>query len=322
MTEYEIRALQQQLHDALYTEVGFVDGKMGTRTRAGLFAFQTDNGLPATGEMNPETRAFILAHGVPTRHLAAERESATASSLAAAGRLPPAARAALKGGWWAKVQAALGAIAMAIYGAWQQSGDALSALSPIKEDLLSAGPWLFFTAVIVISLVLWLRSRSAVDQTVRAVRLGRDTGGREPWGFLLKLGAWLLSFASSGMVSRVLDTLDKRADAQTERERLQTEVTKEVIRAEVEARKGARDIALAESADRWSATRIGRWLIVTPWGIHWALIYLVSIINPNLGTTFVVQAVPTAVNDMALVLIPAIIIGDAGALAVRKLGGR
>ncbi|GLK71721.1 peptidoglycan-binding protein [Ancylobacter dichloromethanicus] len=176
MTEYEIRALQQQLHDALYTEVGFVDGKMGTRTRAGLFAFQTDNGLPATGEMNPETRAFILAHGVPTRHLAAERESATASSLAAAGRLPPAARAALKGGWWAKVQAALGAIAMAIYGAWQQSGDALSALSPIKEDLLSAGPWLFFTAVIVISLVLWLRSRSAVDQTVRAVRLGRDTG--------------------------------------------------------------------------------------------------------------------------------------------------
>ncbi|GLK71722.1 hypothetical protein KHC23_13105 [Ancylobacter dichloromethanicus] len=141
-------------------------------------------------------------------------------------------------------------------------------------------------------------------------------------GILLKLGAWLLSFASSGMVSRVLDTLDKRADAQTERERLQTEVTKEVIRAEVEARKGARDIALAESADRWSATRIGRWLIVTPWGIHWALIYLVSIINPNLGTTFVVQAVPTAVNDMALVLIPAIIIGDAGALAVRKLGGR
>ncbi|MFC6493397.1 hypothetical protein [Ancylobacter dichloromethanicus] len=103
---------------------------------------------------------------------------------------------------------------------------------------------------------------------------------------------------------------------------MQTEVTKEVIRAEVEARKGARDIALAESADRWSATRIGRWLIVTPWGIHWALIYLVSIINPNLGTTFVVQAVPTAVNDMALVLIPAIIIGDAGALAVRKLGGR
>lgn len=176
MTEYEVRALQQQLHDALYTEVGFIDGKIGTRTRAALFAFQTDNALPATGEMNSETRAFILAHGVPTRQLAPERERATAASLAEAGRLPPAAQAALKGGFWAKVQAVLGAIAMAIYGAWEKSGDALSSLSPFKEHLLAAGPWLFFAAVIGISLVLWLRSRNALDQTVRAVRLGRDTG--------------------------------------------------------------------------------------------------------------------------------------------------
>lgn len=176
MTEYEVRALQQQLHDALYTEAGFVDGKIGTRTRAALFAFQTDNALPATGEMNAETRAFILAHGVPTRQLAPERERATAESLAEAGRLPLAAQAALKGGFWAKVQAVLGAIAMAIYGAWERSGDALSSLSPFKEDLLAAGPWLFFAAVIGISLVLWLRSRNALDQTVRAVRLGRDTG--------------------------------------------------------------------------------------------------------------------------------------------------
>ncbi|WP_428031476.1 glycoside hydrolase family protein [Ancylobacter sp.] len=176
MTEYEIRALQQQLHDALYTEVGFVDGKMGTRTRAALFAFQADNGLPASGDMDAETRFYILAHGVPRRKIAAERQEATVESLTEAGRLPPAAQAALKGGWWAKVQAVLGTIAMAIYGAWQSSGDALSALSPIKEDLLAAGPWLFFAAVIGISLVLWLRSRNAVDQTVRAVRLGRDTG--------------------------------------------------------------------------------------------------------------------------------------------------
>lgn len=175
MTDYEIRAMQQQLKDALY-DPGFIDGKMGTRTRAALFAFQTDNGLPATGEMNAETRAFILAHGVPTRQLAPERERATAESLAKAGRLPPAAQAALKGGFWAKVQAVLGAIAMAIYGAWERSGDALSSLSPFKEDLLAAGPWLFFAAVIGISLVLWLRSRNALDQTVRAVRLGRDTG--------------------------------------------------------------------------------------------------------------------------------------------------
>jgi len=176
MTEYEVRALQQQLQGALYTEVGFVDGRMGTRTKAALFAFQSDNELPATGEMNAETRAFILAHGVPTRHLSAERENATAKSLAEAGRLPPAAQAAMKGGFWAKVQAALGAIAMAIYGAWEKSGDALSSLSPFKEDITALAPWLFFGAVLAVSILMWLRSRAAVDQTVRAVRLGRDTG--------------------------------------------------------------------------------------------------------------------------------------------------
>lgn len=176
MTEYEVRALQQQLHDALYSEVGFIDGRMGTRTRAALFSFQSDNGLPATGEMNAETRAFILANGVPTRQIAAEREGATAKSLAEAGRLPPAARAAMKGGFWAKVQAAAAGGGALLFGAWERSGDALSALSPFKEDITALAPWLFFGAVLVVSILMWLRSRAAVDQTVRAVQLGRDTG--------------------------------------------------------------------------------------------------------------------------------------------------
>jgi GH24 family phage-related lysozyme (muramidase)/peptidoglycan hydrolase-like protein with peptidoglycan-binding domain len=176
MTDYEVRALQQQLQDALYTEVGFVDGKMGTRTRAAIFAFQTDNALPATGEMNTETRAFIVAHGVPTRQLSAERENATAKSLAETGRLPAAAQAALKGGFWAKVQAVAAAGGAVIFGAWERSGDALSTLSPFKADITAMAPWLFFGAVLALSILMWLRTRAAVDQTVRAVKLGRDTG--------------------------------------------------------------------------------------------------------------------------------------------------
>lgn len=82
---------------------------------------------------------------------------------------------------------------------------------------------------------------------------------------------------------------------------------------------GAQQIARAEAADRWSATRIGRLLIVLPWGLHWASIYAVSIINPNFGTAWVVQAVPVHINDMAVILIPAILIADAGALTLRRL---
>lgn len=79
---------------------------------------------------------------------------------------------------------------------------------------------------------------------------------------LFKLGAWLLSFVSSGTVGRMLDTSDKRADARTESERLRTEVTKEAIRAEVEAQKAGRDILIAEQG-RWY-TAIIRPLLALP----------------------------------------------------------
>jgi len=128
--------------------------------------------------------------------------------------------------------------------------------------------------------------------------------------------SWILSLLSGGIIKQftgpLLDAYKAKQAAQNDAQRIEAEQT--IARLEA-----ARDIALAESQDRWSATRIGRWLIVTPWGIHWALIYVVSILNPNLGTNFVIQAVPAAINDMALILIPAIIVGDAGALITKRL---
>ena len=129
--------------------------------------------------------------------------------------------------------------------------------------------------------------------------------------------ATILSWLGGGVIKQftgpLLEAYKVREAAKNDADRIEADLT--IKRLET-----ARDIALAESADRWSATRIGRWLIVVPWGIHWMLIYAVSIINPNLGTAFVIQAVPAAINDMALILIPAIIIGDAGALITRRIG--
>ena len=82
----------------------------------------------------------------------------------------------------------------------------------------------------------------------------------------------------------------------------------------------ARDIAIAEAADRWSAVRVGRWLIVVPFGLWWSAIYLVQIINPWFGMHLVVVDVPPTIHAMAQVLIPAIIIGDAAALIGRRVG--
>jgi len=66
----------------------------------------------------------------------------------------------------------------------------------------------------------------------------------------------------------------------------------------------ARDIALAEAGRAWSATSVGRWLIVVPFGLWWAAIYLVQIVNPWLGLSLVVVDVPPRIFDMALVLVP------------------
>ena len=67
------------------------------------------------------------------------------------------------------------------------------------------------------------------------------------------------------------------------------------------------------------STRLGRLLIVIPFGLWWAAIYMVQILNPWFGLHLVVVDVPPRINDMALVLIPAIVIGDAGALLARRL---
>lgn len=127
---------------------------------------------------------------------------------------------------------------------------------------------------------------------------------------------WLKNLLLDGVVEKftgpLLAAYQAKLAAQTDKDRLSAEQTIKSIEA-------ARDIALAEAADRWSATRLGRLLIVVPFGMWWAAIYSVQIINPWFGLALVVVDVPKHINDMALILIPAIVIGDAGALLARQL---
>jgi hypothetical protein len=127
---------------------------------------------------------------------------------------------------------------------------------------------------------------------------------------------WLMRLLTGGVIEQftkpLLEAHRMRLAAQNDSERFEAEQA--IVRIET-----ARDIALAEAQDRWSATRIGRLLIVVPFGLWWAAIYLVQIINPWFGLQLVVIDVPPRIHDMALILVPAIIIGDAGALVARRL---
>lgn len=125
----------------------------------------------------------------------------------------------------------------------------------------------------------------------------------------------ILSWLSGGIVGQftapLLDAYKAKLDANNDVERLYAEQTI----AKIEA---ARDIAVVEAGRAWSATSVGRWLIVLPFGVWWAAIYLVQIINPWFGLELVVIDVPARIHDMALVLIPAIVIADAGAFAASR----
>lgn len=127
---------------------------------------------------------------------------------------------------------------------------------------------------------------------------------------------WIVRLASGGIIERFTGPL-----LEAHRQRLQAQNNAERVAAEQEIARleAARDIALAEQHDRWSATRIGRLLIVIPFGCWWSAIYLVQILNPWFGLELVVIDVPRHIHDMALILIPAIIIGDAGALVARRI---
>lgn len=128
--------------------------------------------------------------------------------------------------------------------------------------------------------------------------------------------SWLTKFLAGGVVEKftgpLLAAWEAKLSADTDAKRLAADRAIKSIEA-------ARDIAVAEASDRWSATRVGRWLIVVPFGLWWTAIYLVQIVNPWFGLSLVVVDVPPHIHNMALILVPAIVIGDAGALIARRL---
>ncbi|WP_259667962.1 hypothetical protein [Rhizobium lentis] len=91
---------------------------------------------------------------------------------------------------------------------------------------------------------------------------------------------WLTDLLLGGVIEKftgpLLAAYQAKLSAETDHQRLAAE---EAIKG-IEA---ARDIAVAEAADRWSATSVGRWLIVVPFGLWWAAIYIVQMLNPWFG---------------------------------------
>lgn len=127
--------------------------------------------------------------------------------------------------------------------------------------------------------------------------------------------AAILRFLSGGVVGEITgaykETLRLRLAAENDEKRLELD-------RQLESLANQREIALAELRWRWNPVTVGRYLIVVPFGIWWAGIFIVSIVNPNFGTVWVVQAVPANIMSMAQILVPGIIVADAGLFIGRR----
>ena len=90
-------ATVQQRLAALGYFPGTIDGALGPRTETAIFAFQRENGLPGTGQLDPMTMARLMADGAKAMPVG-PRAEVTAEDLAGVSRTVDEGAAAAKEG--------------------------------------------------------------------------------------------------------------------------------------------------------------------------------------------------------------------------------
>lgn len=126
-------------------------------------------------------------------------------------------------------------------------------------------------------------------------------------GILSGILSWLAGGGIRMLATRWAALEGERIKARNSEQRLYVEHQQARIEGMVRA-------AEAATADRWSATSIGRYLIVVPFGVWWAAIFLDSIFSFEWD----VLALPPAIMDLAVWLIPAIVVADVGRAWIRR----
>lgn len=121
--------------------------------------------------------------------------------------------------------------------------------------------------------------------------------------------SWLMGGGLAALGEQFRQTYELKLRAETDEQRLAAEVELQRIEAIMHATSAA-------SADRWSATSIGRYLIVLPFGLWWTAIFIDSIFDLEHD----VLALPSSIQDLAFWLVPVIVAGDVGRYFIAKRG--
>lgn len=114
------------------------------------------------------------------------------------------------------------------------------------------------------------------------------------WKLLARLGTGIVSVFVGGSLDKILDTIDKKMDAGTEREQIKADVTKKWIDAQAN---------LLVGRTWWFQL-----FFVVPLGVWWTAVILDSIV----GWQHNIAALPSPLDEWAAWIISALFIVDGG----------
>lgn len=120
-------------------------------------------------------------------------------------------------------------------------------------------------------------------------------------GIIGAIVSWFVGGGASGMLGQLRQAYEMKLNAENSEQRMAADL--DIARIEASAR-----IAELANADRWSATSIGRYLIVVPFGVWWTAIF----IDSTFTMEWDVLALPMNIMAMAEWLVPVIVAGDVG----------
>lgn len=162
-----IERVQRQLRDLGYTEVGGVDGRIGTLTATAIRAFRAENGLPA-GDGIDDALLLALQKAKP-RVLAPARSEAPPEIVRE--KVPE-----VRTNWLTKVGAFFTGIAALIGsffdGILGNLDEASGVMQPVKEAAGDVPGWMWMLAIAVVAGGLFLVARHGEAKGVEAFKTG------------------------------------------------------------------------------------------------------------------------------------------------------
>jgi hypothetical protein len=169
-----LEMIQRRLKALGYHEVGFVDGRPGSRQAAAIAAFKSDRGLPGAAVADADLVAAIdqaEAEGF-TRPIAAARAEISERDVAA--DVPAVAQSRLSR-FLAKLGLGGGGTALGL-GSAAEYFDGVRDYADPAIRIAAKMPWqLWVAAFLFLLLLIWRSQRTAVNEGVKLVRDGRLT---------------------------------------------------------------------------------------------------------------------------------------------------